>query len=108
MKQYLFIQMPDGSIWRVPTYIIADHRNAYYDNKGKDPKETRIETEELFADDFELHDWASNNMNWAHVKKYAQQVLSPSNVDFEEGWANGKYTVSNSEVPLLDNFFDID
>lgn len=38
MKQYMFIKMPDQSVWRVPTYLIADTRNAYYDSIGKDPQ----------------------------------------------------------------------
>lgn len=45
------------------------------------------------SDDYEIHDWASNNMNWDEVKAHAIQVKA-ADVDFQEGWVNGEYSIS--------------
>lgn len=46
----------------------------------------------LESDDYEIHDWAVNNMNWRDVKDHAIQIERPS-LDYEDGWVNGEYEV---------------
>ena len=43
------------------------------------------------SDDYEIEDWAANNMNWKDVVAFARKVEShPMNdADFQEGWING-------------------
>ena len=74
MKKYMVVEMPDRSVWRIPTYLIADHRNAYYDSFGEDPLEVRSETAALFEDPREIADWAQNNMDWDEVRLCATLV----------------------------------
>ncbi len=96
MKKYMFIRMPDQSVWRVPTYLIADTRNAYYDSIGKDPQETRAETAALFENPDEIADWAENNMDWDEVRPYAQ-IVKNGEIDYQAGWCEGDKTFAGSE-----------
>ncbi len=78
MGRKLHIKMPDNSVWAVPTaLIIADHAKHYAD-------EEPISEDE----DDEIMDWAANNMNWSGVQHEAK-LVSPPDVDFEDGWVNG-------------------
>jgi len=90
-KNYI-ITMPDGSKWSVPVKVIAKSRAEYYaDDFGGDLLESLDETYKDFeADDFEVNDWAQNNMNWEDVEAKATQVSPPENVDYDEGWVNGE------------------
>ena len=43
------------------------------------------------TDEYELQDWAANNMDWDDVKDYAKKAdIEPIEVDYQEGWINGK------------------
>ncbi|WP_065424580.1 hypothetical protein [Neisseria bacilliformis] len=94
MKKYMFIEMPDRSVWRVPVHIIADNRNACYDSLGKDPLETRAETAELFEDPREIADWAENNMNWDKVRPHAT-LVKQGEIDYQAGWCEGEKTFAD-------------
>ncbi|WP_153717654.1 hypothetical protein [Eikenella corrodens] len=98
MKKYLLVEMPDFSVWRVPTQIIADARTDYYAERcGEDRKKVKAETERLFAaNEFEIEDWAANNMDWDEVKAHAVQVKA-GEVDYQEGWVNGNKCVTDNE-----------
>nr|DAS54085.1 MAG TPA: hypothetical protein [Caudoviricetes sp.] len=96
MKQYMFIKMPDRSVWRVPVHIIADNRNAYYDSRGEDPQQVRAETAALFEDPREIADWAENNMNWDKVRHHAE-IVKNGEIDYQAGWCEGKKTFSDHE-----------
>lgn len=93
IEKYLQVTMPDGSKWRVPVKIIAEDAAEYYaetDEYNGDLKAARKMVQELFdSDDYEIEDWAANNMNWKDVKSYAACVVTPPEVDFQEGWVNG-------------------
>lgn len=85
--------MPDGSKWDVPVTIIAEHRANYYKHEFNDNiKKSLIEdTLPLFEDEFEIKDWAANNMDWSDVAKFATRVLfTTDEVDYQEGWVNGE------------------
>jgi hypothetical protein len=43
-------------------------------------------------DDYEIEDWAANNMNWVDVQAIAVKV-SIKEVNFQEGWVNGEKEV---------------
>lgn len=98
MKKYLLIEMPDFSVWRVPTQIIAEHRIVYYFKVyGISREQAVAETKELFTQHpFYIEDWAANNMDWAGVKAHAVQV-SGSEVDYQEGWINGRKCLTDNE-----------
>lgn len=94
MKKYLRVTMPDSSQWDVPIKLIALDRATYYLDKHPDEFETVDEaledTIKLFeSDDFEIEDWAVNNMEWNDVEDQAVRVEDPEAPDYYDGWING-------------------
>lgn len=88
------VEMGDGSLWDVPVQMIADSRDKHYRDDGED-------TVGFIRDgglgDYEIHDWAGNNMNWSDVKAFAVRAPSkPQKVDWEDGWANGEKEIIGS------------
>lgn len=98
MKKYLLVEMPDFSVWRVPVQVIADAMTDYYvEQCGEDREKAKAETERLFAEDeYEIQDWAANNMDWDEVEPHAVQV-SAGEVDYQEGWVNGAKCVTDDK-----------
>ena len=96
-KKYC-VTMPDGSVWAVPVRVIAeDHAAYYYKKREYESMEEAMEvTMAFFEDDYEVMDWARNNMDWDDVKSQAWQIESPTEeVDWDEGWANGKVEIKD-------------
>jgi len=100
--KYLRVEMPDGSKWDVPASVVADNRAKYYaeHDTGKTSgteyqKVYKEEYENLMgddADDYDIEDWAANNMNWSDVKKKAKKAPNEEQepIDYQEGWVNGE------------------
>lgn len=92
-SRYIVI-MPDGSQWSVPVELIAENRAKYYaGNAGISMEASLEETWELFQDEFEISDWAKNNMDWKDVSKEAEQVVDPEPCDYEAAWSNADWEV---------------
>lgn len=93
----LEVTMPDNSVWVVPVEIIARNRAEHYAHEfGGDVERSIAEdTMPLFrSDDYEIQDWAANNMNWDDVQYAAwRKVDAPPTVDYQEGWVNGQKRV---------------
>ena len=92
----LTIEMPDGSKWGVPVEVIARNRAAHYAHEfGGDVERSMAEdTMPLFeSDDYEVEDWAANNMNWSDVEKQAKKLQAAPVPDFQEAWVNGEKAV---------------
>lgn len=91
------VKMDDGSRWAVPVAVIASNRASYYAREfGGDVRRSLVEdTLPLFDGDFfEVHDWASGNMDWADVRDFATRAEQDDvDIDFEEGWMNGEWEV---------------
>lgn len=98
MKKYLLVEMPDLSVWRVPVQVIADSMtDCYVEQCGEDREKAKAETEQLFTEnEYEIEDWAANNMDWDEVKAHAVQVKA-GEVDYQEGWINGNKCVTDDE-----------
>lgn len=95
LKKLLVITMPDSSKWSVPVEIIARHRAAEYASEfGGDVEQSLAEdTIPLFEeDDYNVEDWAANNMNWSDVQAHAK-LVERGECDFQEGWVNGEKEV---------------
>ena len=88
------VTMPNQSIWEVPVSVIALDHAKYYAGVDEISVEKSYDlTAELFLDDdYEVEDWAKNNMNWEDVSDEAVCVESPE-TDFQEGWMNGDVEV---------------
>jgi len=93
-NKVLRIEMPNGSKWDVPVMIIARDRAKYYKDEFDNNIEKSLhdDTLPLFeSNEYEIKDWASNNMNWDDVKEFAKQVpQSNTETDYQEGWINGE------------------
>jgi len=94
--KYLRITMPDQSEWELPALIIAQNRASYYAEKdtGKtdgDEFKKVYHEEMVYAldDNYEIIDWAADNMNWEDVVKHAHKIKDGI-IDYQEGWVNGE------------------
>ena len=69
--KYLYTDMGD-KIFIISAEIIADSRARYImkeEEEGLTPEDIYKEVyKETLADDYEIRNWASNNMNWEDVK----------------------------------------
>lgn len=98
-KKRLMVDMPDGTSWSIPVQVIAEHRARLYSNRI-DPergyRETLEWTLELFGeDDFEITDWAANNMDWDDVEKHATKIEKQNEPppNYVSGWYEAEKTV---------------
>jgi len=93
-NKVLRVEMPDGSKWDIPVMIIAKDRADNYKDEFDDDLEKSLQSDTLplFEDDeYEIEDWAANNMNWDDVKEFAKQVpRMEAEPDYQEGWINGE------------------
>lgn len=102
-EPFLVIDMPDGSKWAVPVSIIARNRAAHYAHEfdGDIERSLTEDTLPLFqSDNYEVHDWAANNMNWSEVSEQAIEIWDGSATDYQEGWMNGEYEVQSLPLSL--------
>lgn len=94
-KKY-YLKFSDGSTWAVPVHLIMmNHAEFYAGRSGSDPMEVlEKETIPFFEeDDFNIEDWAKNNMNWDEVKDQAVQITPPA-IDFQSEWINSKVKIA--------------
>ncbi len=91
----LRVTMPNGDIYDVLAHFIAHERAVYYADRdhGEDNSKEKLaayteEFEYAMDDESELIDWATGNMDWKDVAKYATLIKS-TKVDLQEGWVNG-------------------
>lgn len=91
--------MPDGTKWAVPVMVIARSRAAYLfdhhpDEFNSEQDALENDTIPLFeSDDFEIEDWAQNNIKWADVFPRAVQISGAPPCNYNEGWVNGDHEV---------------
>ncbi len=87
----LIVNFRDGSKWSVPAKVIAENRARYF--ADSDP-ETTFGNEVDFAmqNDYELTDWAKNNMNWSDVAPHAIRI-GDRPADYDEEWTNAEMEI---------------
>lgn len=100
MKRYYAITMENGDVYGVPAEIIARHYAGYYQEYGESFEDNYDAMMHWFdTNDYEFADWAKNNMDWDDVKDHAVLLeKSEKEIDFQEGWINGKFQYRNVEV----------
>ena len=64
------------------------HNDYYIKVRGENAADVEAETEKLFADDYEVIDWAVNNMDWSDVADEAV-LAKRAKTDYQEGWLEG-------------------
>lgn len=107
MKKFIHVLLPTGHLYEIPTSVIAANRAAHYHEQFKDSEFPTLEsamqdTEELFEDNFQVKDWALNNMNVDELMKDARLIrFTPPETDFDGGdWS---YHDSPAIIPQLDH-----
>lgn len=94
-KNY-YLKFSDGSTWAVPIYtIMMNHAEFYAGRSGTDPM-TVLEKETIpffEEDDYNIEDWAKNNMNWTDVVEHAIQVTKPI-LDYQIEWTTSKVKIA--------------
>jgi len=99
MEKLYVVEMPDGTKWGVPVYVIAESKAMHYKEEYDGDMQRCLDEEiiPVFEDDYyEIHDWASGNMNWDEVEKFAVKISDPqvNSDDYQDGWVNGQYHVA--------------
>lgn len=92
----LMVEQKDGSLWGVPVDVIARDRATHYAKEfdGDVERSLAEDTLPLFeADDYEVWDWAENNMNWADVAAHARKLKDAPPPDFQDAWNSGAKSV---------------
>lgn len=92
MKNTMRVTMPDGTRWDVPVAVIARNRAERYKGEFDNDVERSLaeDTLPLFtADEYEIQNWAENNMNWRDVMHFARAVRREQDPDHQDGWVNG-------------------
>jgi len=93
MRRLMTVELPDGSVWGVPVELIARNRAAHYAHEFHGDVEISLkeDTIPLFeSDDYEIRDWAVNNMNWTDFDDRQVKVSDAPAPDFQEAWLNGE------------------
>ena len=95
VERYLRVTFCNGERYDVPVSVIARDRASYYAHEfGGDIERSLKEDTLLLFDgcDYEIEDWAVNNMNWSEVVQYARRVdtLLMTAEEYQEGWVNGE------------------
>lgn len=87
--------------YAIPVMIIAIDRARYYFNKGEYISlEQSLENDTLplfVGDDYEIRDWASNNMNWSDVIDHAKLISRSKVDDPQEFWCNGDWYIMSED-----------
>lgn len=87
----LIVIMPDRTRWKIPALFIAEERAKYYVEHDGDPSIFDDEIEFALTDEYELLDWASNNMNWSDVVSVAEKLPDEEvSCDYERAWPNAE------------------
>ena len=87
-EKCLRVRFSNGDLFAVPARIIAEDRANYYaDLDGYELHSNEWHAEIILAlnDEFEIEDWAGNNMDWRDLEPYAEK-LSEDEFDYEDQW----------------------
>ena len=92
--KYVYVTFSNGETYRIPATEIAESRANYYadiDSEGDESVYDVIFKQEYnytMNDNFELIDWAENNMNWQDLQGVAEYVGQDDHIDYENEWCN--------------------
>lgn len=104
------ITFSDRTVWEVPAEVIACHRAHYYAQRdaerGEGDYESNFADEKRYAlsQNYELKDWAANNMDWSDVKDEARRTdfgqSLPDHVAYQRQWVNAPVEIiTGPDVP---------
>ena len=99
--KYIKVLFSNGEIYHIQASIVAHERATYYADHdigkqvGEPTKEWmdcyKKEREYTLSDDFEIIDWANNNMDWGDVEEHAILIDSEfTPVNKQHEWVNNE------------------
>ncbi len=93
--KYLVVEMSDKSQWAIPAKLIAVNRARYYaqlDVERGDSEYAKVSKKEIeyaMSVDYEITDWAANNMDWEDIWRHAIRLAtSPPEINYHREWIN--------------------
>lgn len=93
--KWIKVVFSNGEVYKVPATIVAKDRANYYAKNTKDDAKEVYEEElqNTLNDDFEIIDWAQNNMNWEEVAEHAVRFYDESKIDFHKEWISNELDI---------------
>lgn len=91
--KHMTMTLENGEVWGVPVAMIARNRAAHYAKEfdGNVERSLAEDTIPLFnSSDYDIHDWAVNNMNWSDFNGHQVKLKNGQGIDFEEAWMNAE------------------
>jgi hypothetical protein len=89
VEKILRVKFSNGDEFSIPTRIIAENRANYYsevDGYEKESNEWEQEVQYAMNDEYEIEDWAANNMNWDELEPFATLLDKSEEFDYEDEW----------------------
>ena len=89
--KYLVVEMSDKTRWAIPAILIAQHRAEHY--RGESENAYAEEVEYAMSYEYEITDWAANNMDWEDVCSHAIQLKESPPADYHRDWINAPKSI---------------
>lgn len=87
--KYMTMTLENGEVWGVPVEMIARNRATHYAREfDGDIERSMVEdTIPLFnSSDYDIKDWAVNNMNWSDFTGHQVKLRDGNDRDFQSAW----------------------
>lgn len=91
--KHMTMTLENGEVWGVPVAMIARNRAAHYAKEfdGNVERSLAEDTIPLFnSSDYDIQDWAVNNMNWGDFNGHQVKLKNGQGIDFQEAWMNAE------------------
>lgn len=87
MKEFVQFEMLDGSFWKLPIYVVENHRaSSCYTDDFDSLEESLEDTRELFSiDSNEIIEWIECEMNWDDIKDHLVFV-EKKQIEIDKMW----------------------
>ena len=86
--KFLYIDFSDAT-YMVPVKIIADNYAKYWEKHPRGGTHEEEYDRFIRGDEYEILDWANDNMDWSDVKAHAKKVEPPKyKTDYNLEWLN--------------------
>ncbi len=105
--KYLIVEMSDKTQWAIPAMLIAKNRADYIIGdvrKGLGEYQNIHEEEVAYAmsDEYEITDWAANNMDWKDVCSQAIQLKAMPSINYHKDWINAPKSVKELNLEKVE------
>jgi len=98
-EKCLKVRFANGDLFAIPARIIAENRANYYadlDGYELNSNEWAAEVITALNDEFEIEDWAGNNMDWKDLEPYAQRIDEDVEFDYDDEWPDADIELTDT------------